>query len=155
MDIEYLADHKDVIPILARWFYEEWAYLHPDRTLEDVERLIAERANKTRIPVALAAFDGDELLGTVCLKTHDMETRLDLTPWLAGLYVAKPWRRKGVGTALVKAIERKARELAVRRLYLYTPESEGFYSRLGWQGKEKTEYHGYQVTIMEKEIALS
>lgn len=155
MDIEYLADHRDVIPTLAHWFYEEWAYLHPDRTLDDVERLITERANKTQIPIALVAFDGNELLGTVCLKMHDMETRLDLTPWLAGLYVARPWRRRGVGTALVKAIEKKASELTVQKLYLYTPESEGFYAHLGWQLKEKTVYYGCPVTIMEKEIAFS
>ncbi len=154
MEIAYLADHKEVIPTLAQWFYEEWAYLHPDRTLEDVERLISERTNKNKIPVALVAFNGKELLGTVCLKTHDMETRLDLTPWLAGLYVAKPWRRKGIGTALVKAIEKKANELTVKNLYLYTPESEGFYSRLGWRVKERVEYHACPVTIMEKGIVL-
>lgn len=154
MDIEYLADHKDVISTLAEWFYEEWAYLHPDRTLEDVERLISERTNKDKIPVALIAFDGNELIGTVCLKTHDMETRLDLTPWLAGLYVAKPRRRKGIGTALVKAIERKANELTIKNLYLYTPESEGFYSRLGWRIKERVAYHGCPVAIMEKCIVL-
>ena len=43
MNIEYLADHKEVIPMLARWFYEEWAYLHPKQTYMDVERLIDER----------------------------------------------------------------------------------------------------------------
>jgi hypothetical protein len=88
MNIAYLTDHKEVIPILAQWFYKEWAYLHPERTLADVERLIRERANIDRIPVALVAFEGQELLGTVCLKVHDMDTRLDLTPWLAGLYVS-------------------------------------------------------------------
>lgn len=154
MDIAYLADHKDVIPTLARWFYAEWAYLHPGRTHEDVERLIAERTNKTQIPVALVAVEGNEVLGTVCLKAHDMETRLELTPWLAGLYVARPWRGRGIGAALVKAIEKKANELTVEKLYLYTPASQGFYSRLGWQVKEKTEYHGYPVTVMEKEIVF-
>lgn len=154
MDIAHLADHKEVIPTLAQWFYQEWAYLHPDRTLEDVERLIGERTNKTKIPVALVVFEGGELLGTVCLKVHDMDTRLDLTPWLAGLYVIAPWRRKGVGAALVSAIEKKAHELQVEKLYLYTPESEGFYSRLGWHVNVRTEYHGYPVTIMEKKIVL-
>lgn len=154
MDIAHLADHRDVIPTLAQWFYKEWAYLHPDRTLEDVERLIGERTNTTKIPVALVAFEGGELLGTVCLKVHDMDTRLDLTPWLAGLYVAAPRRRQGIGTKLVSAIEKKAHELGVQKLYLYTPESESFYSKLGWQVKERTEYHGYPVTIMEKNILL-
>ncbi|WP_333873997.1 hypothetical protein [Methylobacter sp.] len=43
MDIVHLADHKEVIPTLAQWFYQEWAYLYPDRTLLDVERLIGEK----------------------------------------------------------------------------------------------------------------
>ncbi len=88
MNIEYLAFHKEVIPTLAQWFYEEWSYLYPERTFSDVKRLIAERAQADKIPVALVAYDGEELLGTVCLKVHDMDTRLDLTPWLAGLYVS-------------------------------------------------------------------
>lgn len=154
MNITYLTDHKEVIPTLARWFHKEWAYLHPDRTFADVERLIGERANTNRIPVALLAFEGQELLGTVCLKVQDMDTRLNLTPWLAGLYLAAPRRRQGIGAALVSAIEKKARELAVERLYLYTPESEAFYSSLGWHVKEKTEYHGFPVTLMQKEIVL-
>ena len=154
MNIAYLTDHKEVIPTLARWFYEEWAYLHPDRTLEDVQKLLEERTNKEKIPVGLVALEGKELLGTVCLKVHDMDIRLELTPWLAGLYVAAPRRKQGIGAMLVEAIEKKARELGVQTLYLYTPESEAFYARLGWRVKERTEYHGYPVSIMEKEIAL-
>jgi len=154
MDIAYLADHKEVIHTLAQWFYEEWAYLYPDRTLADVERLIGERTNKDKIPLALVAFEGQELLGTVGLKVHDMDTRLDLTPWLASLYVSESRRRQGIGTELVSAIERKAQTLGVETLYLYTPESEVFYSQLGWQVKERTEYHGYPVTLMRKEIVL-
>lgn len=154
MNISYLADHKEVIPTLAQWFYQEWAYLHPDRTLEDVQRLLEERTNKEKIPVALVAFEGNELLGTVCLKVYDMDTRLELTPWLAGLYVSAPKRKWGVGSMLVSAIEKKAHELGVQTLYLYTPESEDFYAKLGWNVKERTEYHGYLVSIMQKEIAL-
>ena len=152
MNIEYLANHKEVIPTLTQWFYEEWAYLHPDWTIADVERLLEERAHTDRIPVALVAFDGPELLGTVCLKVHDMDTRLDLTPWLAGLYVSAPRRRQGIGAALVAAIEKTAHDFSVDRLYLYTPESENFYSRLGWNVKERVEYHGYPVALMQKKI---
>ena len=154
MEIAYLADHKEVIPLLARWFYKEWSYLHPERTLEDVERLIGERTNTNKIPVALVAFDNQELLGTVCLKVHDMDTRLDLSPWVAGLYVSAPRRRQGIGTTLVSAIEKKSHELGVGKLYLHTPESKPFYSKLGWQVKERPQYHGHPVSLMQKNIIL-
>ncbi len=151
MNIAYLADHPHVVSVLAEWFYQEWAYLHPDRTQADVERIIAERVNRDRVPLALVAFEGDELIGTVCLKVHEMD-RHDLTPWLAGLYVAKPWRRRGIGATLVAAIEKTARDLGLNRLYLYTPEAEHFYSKLQWQVRERTVYNGYPVAIMQKEI---
>ena len=79
-------------------------------------------------------------------------TRLDLSPWLAGLYVAPSQRKKGIGSTLVSNIEKKAYELGVKNLYLYTPKSEIFYARLGWHIHEKTEYHGHPVTIMNKLI---
>ena len=154
MRIAYLADYKEVIPKLAEWFYQEWFNLYPGKTIDDVKTAIGERTNRDAIPVALVALEGAELVGTVCLKTHDMDTRLDLSPWLAGLYVAQPWRRQGIGTALVKAIEQKAKALGIRRLYLYTPSAEFFYVKMAWRAKETTNYHGVEVTIMEKEMAL-
>lgn len=154
MNIDYLADHEEVIPALARWFYEEWAYLHPDRTLEDVRRALEERTTRGRIPVALVAIEGKELLGSVSLKTHDMDTHLELTPWLAGLYVAARRRKQGIGTLLVEAIENEARELGVQKAYLHTPGSEAFYTRRGWCVTQRTQYHGYPVPVLEKTITL-
>ncbi len=154
MRTAYLADHKEVIPKLAEWFHQEWSYLYPKRTIGEVRTAIEERTNKDCIPVALVAFEETELVGTVCLKTHDMDNRLDLSPWLAGLYVAASWRGKGMGTALVKAIEQKAKALGIRKLYLYTPSAVSFYTRMSWRVLEATEYHGAGVTIMEKEMTI-
>ena len=81
-----------------------------------------------------------------------MDTRLDLSPWLAGLYVAGPWRGRGIGTTLVKAVEQKAIGLGIRKLYLYTPSAEVFYLRTGWRTRGATEYRGTKVTIMEREM---
>jgi len=81
-----------------------------------------------------------------------MDTRLDLTPWLSGLYIAESRGEQGIGTTLVNVIERKGKELSARKLYLYTLKSEGFYTRLRWFVKERTEYQSYPATIMEKEF---
>lgn len=154
MKIAYLADHHDVIPIISKWFYREWAYLYIKKTEDDVTKLISERTNRDKIPIALVAFEGVELIGTICLKINDMDTKPELSPWLAGLYVKESWRRNGVGSSLVKAIEQKAFEIGTNRLFLYTPESEHFYSELGWDIKEKEIYHNVTVTVMKKEIVL-
>jgi N-acetylglutamate synthase-like GNAT family acetyltransferase len=155
MDIQYLGDRQEGIPILAAWIYNEWSYLYPGATLQDFEDLLRERINKKSLPLTLVAIEAGEPVGTASLKAFDMETRSDLTPWLTSLYVAKPWRRRGIGSNLVKAIEQKAAELEIRKLFLFTTDAalvDLFYSRLGWIVKEKTIYHSYPVIIMEKDL---
>jgi N-acetylglutamate synthase-like GNAT family acetyltransferase len=153
MIIEYLADHRDVIPTIARWSYEEWSYLHPERTLSDVKRLISEGSNKEQIPISLVAIDKGKVIGWIALKTSDFKPRPDLSPWLAGLYVDKPQRRKGVGTKLVHEIEKLAARLGVSKLYLVTDNAEKFYSKLGWSVLERTVSQGISVIVLEKDIA--
>jgi predicted N-acetyltransferase YhbS len=148
MEVDYLANYQASIPQIARWFYREWSYLYPDRGPHDFERLVQERANRDRIPIALVALDADLVIGTVSLKMYDMDDRFDLAPWLSGLYVTKEWRCRGVGSILVKAMEAKASLLGFSELYLYTPNSVHFYSRLGWQILELKRYNSTPVTLM-------
>lgn len=151
MKIEYLANHTELIPTIAELFYREWGYLYPNQTLDDVIIRIQERTNTDKIPLALVAFQDEEFVGTVCLKEHDMDTRPDLTPWFAGLYVVKSKRGQGIGSKLVCAIEKRAGELGIDTLYLYTPESETFYHKLGWKVLERPLYHSCRVSVMRKE----
>jgi predicted N-acetyltransferase YhbS len=153
MKIEYLADHKDVIPTLARWTYEEWSYLWPERTLSDIERLISEKSNKEHIPISLVAVEKGKVVGMIELKTSDFKARPNLSPWLAGLYVVKPQRRKGVGKKLVYEIEKLAARLGTSKLFLFTDNAEEFYSKLGWSVQERIVWQGLSVTVMEKDIA--
>lgn len=152
MRIELLANRRDAIPTLARWFYEEWAHLRPGWTRQDFEDSIAARCNTDRVPLALVALEGEELIGSVCLEAHNMDTRKDLSPWLAGLYVKEHWRNQGIGARLVRAIEAKATELGIHKLYLYTPASQHFYARLGWSLRERLAYKGSEVAVMEKAL---
>jgi predicted N-acetyltransferase YhbS len=152
MRIELLADHRDALPTLAQWYYNEWSHFRPGWTVQDFADSIAERAHADRVPLTFVALEGQELIGTVCLDAHDMDTRRNLSPWLAGLYVKEEWRRQGIATSLVRAAESKAMELGIPTLYLYTPESEPFYSRRGWSLIERTVYHDCEVAIMEKKL---
>jgi len=153
MNIEYLADHKDTIPTLARWHFDEWSYLHPERTLSDVERLISGKTNKEHIPISLVAMEKDKVIGAIELKTDDFKGRPDLNPWLSSLYVDKPHRRKGVATKLVHELEGLAARLGVSKLFLITDNAEKFYSRHCWNVHERTVWQKISITVMEKDIA--
>jgi predicted N-acetyltransferase YhbS len=155
VDIRYLGDHQEVIPAVAAWIYDEWSYLYPEMTLQNVVNLLWERINKKKLPLTLVAIDAGEPVGTVSLRTFDMETRRDLPHWLTSLYVVKPWRRRMIGSGLVKTAEKKAMELKICNLFLFTTDivlPDLFYSKLGWTVKEKTIYHSYPVIIMEKDL---
>jgi N-acetylglutamate synthase-like GNAT family acetyltransferase len=79
-----------------------------------------------------------------------MDTRPDLSPWLAAVYVAPAYRKQGIGSALVKAVESTAQQIQIARLYLFTPDQEHFYARLGWSVLERVEYRYQTVVVMDK-----
>jgi len=146
--IGYLADRMDFLPALAQWHHREWAHLQPGESLE--ARLARLRGNCQRgqIPTAMIAYDGDILFGSAMLVAHDMDTRMELSPWLAGVFVVPVYRKRGIGAALVGRVVAEARTIGVRRLYLYTPGVADFYARLGWSLLERTVYRNTGVSIM-------
>ena len=100
------------------------------------------------IPTTFVAEDAGELLGSACILADDMSSHPELTPWLASVYVNEIHRGKGIGSTLVKRVMEHAQENGVKRLYLYTPDQEQMYARLGWQLYSREPYNGTPVTIM-------
>ena len=106
--------------------------------------------NRDRLPLTLVAVQGDQPLGTASLRQREMPIRPNLQPWLSAVYVRADRREEGIGSALMQAAEDLAWDLDISRLYLFTPEREAFYARLGWSRREVTHFRQEQVTIMEK-----
>ena len=148
MQIGYLADHPQFLPTLAVWHHKEWAYLRPGDSIEARTIRLQDACGHREIPTVVIAFTGSQLLGSAMLVAHDMDTRMNLSPWLAGVFVCPDHRRQRIGAALVEQVIKDARSLGVDRLHLYTPRAETFYLRLGWRVIEKTNYRGVDVLVM-------
>jgi N-acetylglutamate synthase-like GNAT family acetyltransferase len=148
MRIEYLADRPEALPTLARWKHAEWGHLRPGDTVEKRQARLAEMSKRDGIPLTVVALEDDEVLGSASLIENDMETRMELTPWLAGVYVGETYRRRGIGAELVRRIMSDAGKLKIPLLYLYTVHSERFYADLGWTFLERTSYLEQSVAIM-------
>ena len=153
MQLEFLADYPECIQELARLHFAEWSHFHPEESLDERIVRLQNSCGRRAIPsVVVALTDAKEVLGSASLVTNDMETRLDLTPWLAGVFVKQEHRRQGIGSALVDRIEGDARSLGVPKLFLYTPSAASLYERLGWMEVEHCDYKGTDVVIMCKDL---
>jgi GNAT superfamily N-acetyltransferase len=151
MRIEYLADYPQHLPQLAEWHHAEWGKYNPGDTVEQRMERMQAHLGKRQVPTTFIALDRDVLMGSACILAQDMhDGRTDLTPWLASVYVSPEFRERGAGSALVTRVEQEARDIGVATLYLYTPDRESLYARLGWTVLERREYMGDPVVIMEK-----
>ncbi len=149
--VDYLADHPDVIPVIARWLFDEWGHRSPDGSVEGMVDNLQDRLQRDALPLALLAHEDKEPIGTVSLKIREVEVRPQYEHWLGTLFVAEPRRRMGIGSLLVGAAADEARRLEISELYLYTRrrDTERLYERLGWAEVERLEYRGRPAVIMK------
>ena len=152
MKIEYLADNIALVPIIAHWHHEEWGYFNPGDSVEKRITNLQTHLGREQIPTTFISLSGGILLGSASLIAHNMDTRMDLSPWLASIYVLPESRGQGIGTALVERVIEEAVELGIETLYLFTPDREGFFANLGWSVVEHTEYREQKVVIMALHI---
>jgi predicted N-acetyltransferase YhbS len=153
VQIELLADRPEFIPKLAEWHFREWAYLRPGDSVANRIRLLYERSGRHELPITFVASSGAELLGSAMLIHHEMDTRPQYTPWLAGVFVAPAERQRGIGRALTQHVISEAAARGLLTVYLFTPTAEAFFSHLGWSIVERTRYRDADVTIMSHQVA--
>jgi GNAT superfamily N-acetyltransferase len=152
VEISYLIDYPRYIPQLAQWLFEEWDVILGEKTPEArIEKLNAHM-NRDQLPIAWVAHANGQLLGTAALRVHDLEGREDLTPWLAGVFVAPQFRRCGVGAALCATVEEAAHSQGIKTLYLFTLDKQQWYSLQGWEVLAPCVWHERPGDIMSKRL---
>jgi GNAT superfamily N-acetyltransferase len=108
--IEYLADHAGAIPTLAQWHHDQWHTITPRLTVADRIAGFRSRMRRLDVPTGFVAVLDEVVVGMACLVAHDMETRPELTPWLATVLVAPEYRGRGIGSARADGIPRASRD---------------------------------------------
>ncbi len=152
MHIDYLAEHPAFIPALSAWFLHEWRDFYGDKKWEDVAQTFYHRLNRSKLPLALVAFEERQPLGTISLLEESISTRKHLTPWLGGLYVREGVRGQGIGKQLIEAAVSEARELGIEQLFIGIRQAEDYYLKLRWERVERMDYYGEVLTIMRFDL---
>ncbi|MEW6232322.1 MAG: GNAT family N-acetyltransferase [Chloroflexota bacterium] len=129
--------YKNIIP--QEHFKEP--VLSLDKLLEDFERMT----------FYIYKSEG-KIVGVAALQIESEETGR-----IRWVYILPEHQRKGIGTALITHLERKARKIGLRRLRLLTVGKANwavnFYKKLGYNLADKIERPwGFDV-FMEKDLA--
>lgn len=150
MIIDYLAEHPEFIPTLARESLDFYRTLLPNETLENRCAKLRAHMNKDALPLAFVAHEHGEVLGMAALRECDLEEHADLKPWLGGVFVRAQYRLHGVGSALCRAVEEKAWRMGFSVLYLFTIDQQRLYTRMGWDHLQGGSWRGAKIDIMMK-----
>ena len=148
IEIQYLADCPELIPLLATWFYTEWGTL----SVEQFERRLHERLNRDHLPLVFVSFRDGQPFASASLKIQEMDIRPRYLHWLGSVYVRPEDRNQGIGSFLIEHTAREAQRLGVEDLYLYSTYRERLYFRLGWNVIERVDYDGHPVVIMKRAL---
>ena len=151
--IAHLIDAPEAVPILVDWFVAEWTPWYGPEGPGDAESDLAACSSRDTLPLCLVAFNtAGALLGTAALKDKSVGSEHGVGPWLAAVLVAAPHQGKGVGSALVAAIEKEAARLGFDAIYTSTDTAGGIMQRRGWQAFGATDSLRGPLTIYRFEI---
>lgn len=146
-----VSDHPEFAPVVGAWLID--AFGNPNgRTADEMTALILTPPVGPEETFIL--LDRDRPVGTASLVHTDLETRPELTPWLAGMFVQPASRGRGYGTALVRQVETFASAASVPSLWIYTWTVEPLYARLGWRrvGLEAHPKRAHNVVLMMRRL---
>lgn len=150
-----MVDRQDAIPIIARWYFEEWGKNVPGNSIEQTIDRINGKLDRHKLPLLILAVEDEKILGVAQLKLHEMDIYSQRTFWLGNLFVSPTYRGKGVGTALANQIAKIAAEdFNVKELHLQTEAlNGGLYRQIGWHSIETVRYKGVDVAVMVRKIS--
>ena len=119
-DTVSLSECKSAIPLIAQWFCYQWPDWYGAEGSGNAIADLEEWANGDALPLArLALSASGEPLGIAALKNEGLGEEYGFGPFLSAFYVPSIHRRRGVGLALIRAIEAAARGAWARGALLH------------------------------------
>jgi GNAT superfamily N-acetyltransferase len=152
MDIRHLDPHASAVPVLAAWYHAAWGR-DAGFSLEDELRQLRRVPDARGLPHVLAAFEGEQPVAAAQLKSQEMDAFPQYRYWLGGVFVAEPYRGRGLASRVIAHALGAAAALGLDALHLQTEAMDGgLYARLGWQPVTEADAHGTRVLVMVRRV---
>jgi predicted N-acetyltransferase YhbS len=152
VQIDYLADHLQVAPLLAEWHHTEWKHLLPGWTFEGATAELLAHTARRHLPTTFVAIEHGRVVGSTSLLGADLAGWEHLSPWVASVYVVPERRGAGIGRRLVARASEEAGLLGFHTVFLWTVGQQGFYERLGWKAIATARQGSVDVIVMRQAL---
>lgn len=130
MEIIELRERNKLFEKAVHVFWEQWGNNNNFKFYEDA--MIHSLSDSTELPRFYVATEDGDIIGTYALLRNDLNSRQDLCPWLACLFVNEKHRGRGIGAELLRHGLKEAANKGYNKLYLST-DLESYYEKYGWQ----------------------
>lgn len=130
MEIVELQERNSLFEKAIHVFWRQWGNEDNYKFYEDA--MVHSLNKASNLPRFYVAMEKDEIIGTYALLRNDLNSRQDLCPWLACLFVNEKYRGSEIGEKLLQHGLKEAAKKGYDMLYLST-DLEGYYERYGWE----------------------
>ena len=128
MEIIELKNKDELFEKAIKVFWEEWGSEDNFSFYEDC----MIHSTSSDLPSFYVGLEDGKIIGTYALLRNDINSRQDLCPWLACLFVEEEYRGKEIGSKLLQHGLEEAAKKGYKTLYLLS-DLEGYYEKYGWR----------------------
>ena len=150
--VSRLIAHREVLPLVAEWFRNEWPDWYGPGGPGNVEQDVQSFSNEGSLPLGILAFSDGAPCGAAALKAESIPSHTHLRPWAAAGFVVPGLRGQGIGARLLSALEVEAKALGYSSIYCGTATANTLLQRAQWRVIDSVQLHGKDVSVYEKSL---
>ena len=140
-----IRDEKELLEDAVNYFWSQWGSSTNYNFYKDC---ITQSCNTdSEIPRFYLAIEDNKIIGSYALLRSELNSRQDLSPWFACLYVHPEERGRKIGDLLQTHAIGESRRKGFKALYLCTDLTK-YYERTNWKYIGK----GYSISGDETRI---
>lgn len=131
MKIISIRENREYADRAIQYVYSKWGNVNNYLCYHDcIDHSIDVKSSLPRWYLMLD--DNDNIIGCGGLLSNDFISRMDLSPWIASLYIEEEERGKALGSKLIEHIKMDAKNAGFDTVYLAT-DHVGYYEKYGFE----------------------
>ncbi|WP_342599384.1 GNAT family N-acetyltransferase [Psychrobacillus sp. FSL H8-0483] len=150
MEITNIQHRPELFDDALKVFWGQWGNENNYKFYEDCMKYSGKTGDS--VPSFYIALENEQIIATYAILRNDINSRQDLFPWLACLYVDPSYREKSIGEKLLEHGLQITKQLGYEKLYLAS-DLNGYYEKYGWTHSTITYYpFGGSIKVYEKAV---